>query len=410
MRWWRSALAVVATSVTVSALIVVGFLVSGSAAHRPPAVRPVVTAGAVAPAVVPWAALPPSPPPWHPTPTASPAPPPAVSPPCAAAVLRARFGPRNGATGHWLIPLTITNIGGRTCRLSGAPPVVATSPGMPPVVADHHVFLPDNGWGGDLAPGRSARLDMDTTAACIRYPAGNAPMARWRIAVTAPGGGVVTVSSPPLPLACGLHSGRFIVAERPDNVQNPPTYPWQDLRASLHAPIAVAPGSVLHFTLSLENVSNHSIALEPCPAYAVAVPGALYRHELNCAAVPGHAVAGGSTVTFAMQAAIPARAPLGPASVKWDAGWAGSAIIGQAAETPLTIARNPASVPSPAPPYRCRRRPRHTWRNMAACRVLSHMPCRAGLPVSLTCSGDSNSRSRARSGTVFRCRRASPTR
>ena len=68
----------------------------------------------------------------------------------------------------------------------------------------------------------------------------------------------------------------------------------------MSAPGTLRNGAVLDYTVTLTNVSGHTLRFDPCPGYAEGLKGAVVaNYELNCAAVPE--LAAGKSRTFAME-------------------------------------------------------------------------------------------------------------
>ncbi len=81
------------------------------------------------------------------------------------------------------------------------------------------------------------------------------------------------------------------------------TTPPTDLDVSVSVAGSVRNGGTLDYSVTLTNVSGHTLRFDPCPGYAEAIKGiAIARYELNCAVVP--ALAPGESRTFAMELSL----------------------------------------------------------------------------------------------------------
>jgi hypothetical protein len=94
---------------------------------------------------------------------------------------------------------------------------------------------------------------------------------------------------------------------------------YLDVTIRIDAPATVHRGSVLTYTVTLNNRSNQDYSLATCPDYnEIVVPfkeaGAQY--QLNCS--PVGTIAAGRSATFAMRLEIPENAPTGATQIEWS--------------------------------------------------------------------------------------------
>jgi hypothetical protein len=69
---------------------------------------------------------------------------------------------------------------------------------------------------------------------------------------------------------------------------------------SISAPYPARLGRALDYTVTLTNVSGHTLSFTPCPGYAEAIKGVVIaRYLLNCAKVP--LLGADQSRTFAME-------------------------------------------------------------------------------------------------------------
>jgi hypothetical protein len=124
--------------------------------------------------------------------------------------------------------------------------------------------------------------------------------------------------------------------------------PWTDLAADIQVPSVATAGQTLRYYLTLRNMGDQPVPLEPCPVYVehlwsgntiVTEP----RYVLNCALVA--AIAPGSSTTFEMVLEIPGDAPPGSATLLWATDGLGPG----SQKLPITIAPPGSAIGSVAP-------------------------------------------------------------
>jgi hypothetical protein len=160
------------------------------------------------------------------------------------------------------------------------------------------------------------------------------------IDATFPDGTHFKLSVPALPVASctsimgkNLGEGWFQSVDQPQRT----VLPASSLEPIVSLPQSAVVGQVMHFAVALQNNYAVPISLEPCPVYTIRVSilttsghedGQLIQaYTLNCA--PVKTIAPKSAVAFAMQAPIPADAPITDSlQVDWWLGAPGSLNIG----------------------------------------------------------------------------------
>lgn len=340
--------AVAATMFLVLAASAVGALVGRSGEALPSDhASPELPASAV-----PWVGLPA--PEGRDLPTAHRTPPAADARPCRADDVTARQHLTDGAGGHLAYLVGFRNTSGSACLLRGYPAaVVATEPGAPDVRGTDGSFFPSPR-AGNISPGRTAFLVVETDSECGALPGGGTVGPTYHhLAVTLPGGGTVPVDMRDglRPGPCGLHIGRFHV-EQPTPPE--PKDPLRDIRVSLRLPRTIVRGSTLVYGVRLTNRTDHPASLDPCPGYfetllspqsqasaglpeaSRVVPGTDYSKaswSLNCAPV-GAILAHGST-WFAMRLDVPVNVPAGRYTVEWSL--IGGQLLKAHAGGPITV-------------------------------------------------------------------------
>jgi hypothetical protein len=85
-------------------------------------------------------------------------------------------------------------------------------------------------------------------------------------------------------------------------------------------PATVRAGTVLHYTVTLSNPTKTTIKLKRCPGYSEGVyaSGLIVRRSLalNCDTV--RAIGAHNHVTYAMELAVPRKAPAGVSKFSWS--------------------------------------------------------------------------------------------
>src|SRR6266576_4168315 len=290
-------------------------------------------------------------------PTPSPMVIPAGTRPCQAADLQAVFGGIGALTGGQLsASILFANRSGSACILQGVPGVqlfdsgghqipLTTRPaeGLPPAgpvlvqpgSADVQAFIPRAGiayvgidWQThDGAGFACAPTPREATAVAVSFPAvGSSPrlaisdvMARW--STIAPCYGQVAVSA---------------FQQWPSPEATPTPNPLGSLAIRIDAPSSVTAGSVLGYTVTLQNTGSQQFAFPTdCPVYlewaSDSTRGvAKEPHILNCRLAG--TIAPGRSARFAMQIPVPSGTQPGPYELRWQ--FVGSAdLMGQGKAT-----------------------------------------------------------------------------
>ena len=226
----------------------------------------------------------------------------------------------NGATGMTFTTLPLRNISDAPCLLVGRPTrVAAQAAGKPDVVATNGLNLDSGGVGGDLQPGKSGYLTVETDRDCdARYATPNTfPTNNYTsLAITLPSGTTLDVPLQ-LDVECGLKTGGLGVD------QPPPTEPVDtrtDLQPTIDAPDTVTAGQTLTYVVTLTNPTGSAISLAHCPGYVEWMgtdSGGVAKESLglNCSTVDE--IAAGKSVRYEMKLDLPADAPPGPLMLRW---------------------------------------------------------------------------------------------
>src|SRR6266851_913475 len=275
-------------------------------------------------------------------PTPSPTLIPAGTQPCQAADLRPVFGGISALPGGQLAAsILFGNRSATACVLQGVPAVqlfesaghqipltTTVAQGMPsdpvlvqPGTADVQAHIPRAGIA-------YAEIDWQTHDGA-GFPCAPIPQEGTAVAMSLPGGGGslrIAVSDPMSRWSTIAPCyGRLAVSafqHWPAPEPSPPPDPLASLTIRIDAPSSVTPGSVLHYTVSLQNSGSQPIVFPAdCPVYgqwAADSTKAFAKdfYLLNCR--PVGTVASGQSVRFAMQMAVPSATGPGQYTLTWQ--------------------------------------------------------------------------------------------
>jgi hypothetical protein len=259
-----------------------------------------------------------------------------------------------GGGGQTLETFELTDVSATPCILKGYPRVVATEPGKPAVVAGHASgpFFVEQQTSATMSPGSYTTLSLETERDCdARYAVANkySTLIYNTATVAIPGGGGVVLHDD-FDVLCGLYTGQFAVAQpQPEYTQSA----IQGATAQIELPSAVDAGSTLRYVIDLTNPTTHDMVLDPCPSYQQALgEGGKDPLEFNCSVV--HLLHAGQTQRFAMELAVPADFPTGPAAVYWNVAATVDPYIGargsinvRGADTPCLASQLSGSISGP---------------------------------------------------------------
>jgi hypothetical protein len=264
-----------------------------------------------------WADLP-APPPYDPNPLPT-TPPPVGAPACTARQLVGRSLGYPGISQDDGDVVSLRNISGRTCLLTGAVHAVLYGHGAPDLTVSSHgsQHMPETA-SFDMPPGQSTEVWFFATGDCGSGPPTGIkaiPITSARIRI--PGDGDVLVSSLRMPRECGTPTVEAFQQALP--LKTYPPSPLQGAKAFIEAPATVRAGEAINYVVTLANLTRQPITMTPCPGFEqwlnVGTPGKDV-YGLNCA---GHRLlAAGQRLRFQMRLAIPADAPSGPAQLRWS--------------------------------------------------------------------------------------------
>ena len=265
---------------------------------------------------------------------------PAGTRPCQAADLQVVFGGIGALTGGQLAASVLFgNQSASACVLQGVPAVQlfdsaghqipltnTVAQGMPsdPVLvqsgtADVQAHFPRAG---------IAYVEMDwQTHDGAGFPCAPIPKEGTSVAVSLPGGSLRVAVSDAMSRWSSIAPcyGRVAVSpfqQWPAPEASPTPNPVGSLTIRIDAPSSVTAGSVLQYTVTLQNTGSQPVVFPAdCPVYlewAADSTRALAKeaHVLNCRAVG--TIAPGQSVRFAMQTSVPSGTQPGPYDLRWQ--------------------------------------------------------------------------------------------
>jgi len=267
-----------------------------------------------------------------------PIPAPVVPPTCRLADLYVASSGSNGATGHVLYGIAITNHGTTACSLTGSPGISLVTPQGTVLSLPQQPEL-----GGMVGTAKSHALLPPNQAAPVPYQAsvGASFMFEWyycggtvpqvaAVDIALPGTvGVRRVpllpQAPQIPSRCDDPSLGRVVLVGP--IQGPTADSIAVMPAAPRVTLAGVPdnlvaGQTLRYEVTITNDSAAVILFDTCPAYDEGfTPDAMVTYVLNCE--PVGRLDTGASATFAMELTVrpSPKAPLGPQKFLWRLHW-----------------------------------------------------------------------------------------
>jgi hypothetical protein len=252
-------------------------------------------------------------------PTAAP-----VARPCAGGDLRVGAGAAGAYRGLATQEVRLTNIGTDACQLTGFPnvqllpaneaPQTVGASDVAPQLANERV---------DLAPGDEVVMLLGTPGVC---EAANKPQRKVskRLQLALPGGGLKVLEGVHIDTLCGRATVVQFQAVRNEAAANAKSLKLgsslNQLTGTLRAPDDATRGSTLHYIVTLSNPTGNPISLASCPTYTQSLyadgKAADSTLRLNCVAA-GAQIAANASVSFDMQAQVPADLAPGNLKLSW---------------------------------------------------------------------------------------------
>lgn len=238
---------------------------------------------------------------------------PAAKRPCAASDLQIVLGRAGAYHGKATQEIQFTNRGTDKCYLIDAPNLGAPNLQLLPRGEAARTVDPST-LGAErveLSPGERAIVLIGTPGTC---DAAVNPERKviTRLNVAPLGGGSVTLDGAHVDTSCGPASVVWSHGVDTDAVAAASAGPLSQLVGTLNAPQVATRGDTLRYTVTLANPTGKAISLSPCPAYSQSLNAegktSSQTLRLNCDAAGGQ-IPAKSSVTFEMQAPVPADMP-----------------------------------------------------------------------------------------------------
>lgn len=244
--------------------------------------------------------------------------------PCASGELQVAAGPAGAYRGQATQEIRLTNIGTAACHLTGFPSAQLQPAGEAPQTVGASETAPQLANERiDLAPGEGVVMLLGTPGSC---EAANQPERKVskRLQLALPGGGLKVLDGVHVDTLCGRAS---VIKFHPVQNDAAVSAKLAKLGSSLHqltgtlsVPDEATRGSTLHYTVTLSNPTGNPISLAACPAYTQSLyadgKAADSTLRLNCGAA-GAQIAANSSVSFEMQAQVPADLAAGNVKLSW---------------------------------------------------------------------------------------------
>ncbi|MFL6673259.1 MAG: DUF4232 domain-containing protein [Massilia sp.] len=243
---------------------------------------------------------------------------------CASSDLRIAAGAAGAYRGQATQEIRLTNIGADACHLAGFPSVQLLAANEAPQTVGASEAAPQLANERlELAPGDEVVMLLGTPGVC---EAANQPQRKIsnRLQLALPGGGMKVLDGVHIDTLCGratvvsLQAVQSEAAVNARSVKRGATL--SQLTGTLSAPDEATRGSTLRYTVTLSNPTANPISLASCPAYTQSLyvdgKAADSTMRLNCGAA-GAQIAANSSVSFEMQAQVPAELPAGTLKLSW---------------------------------------------------------------------------------------------
>lgn len=242
---------------------------------------------------------------------------PAAQRPCAASDLQIVLGGAGAYRGKATQEIQFTNRSTDKCYLIDAPNLQLLPRGETARTVDPSTLGAER---VELSPGERTIVLIGTPGTC---DAAVNPERKviTRLNVAPLGGGSVTLDGAHVDTSCGPASVVWFQGVDTDAVAAASASPLSQLVGTLNVPQVATRGDTLRYTVTLANPTGKAISLSPCPAYSQSLNAegktSSQTLRLNCDAAGGQ-IPAKSSVTFEMQAPVPADMPGIGVKLSWE--------------------------------------------------------------------------------------------
>jgi hypothetical protein len=261
--------------------------------------------------------------PWLNQPAAERAAPAAAAPngafPCASTDLQIVAGPAGAYRGQATQEIRLTNIGANACHLPGFPAAQLMPAGESPQSVGPSEAAPQLATERiDIAPGQEVIMLLGTPGSCDAAARPQRKVSR-RIQLALPGGGIKVLDGVYLDTLCGrANVVKFQPVQKEGTAATTPSLSL--VTGTMVAPDEAVRGGTVRYTVTLSNPSANPVSLAACPAYTQTIysegKSSASTMLLNCGGAGGQIPAKAS-VSFEMQAQVPADLAPGSAKLSW---------------------------------------------------------------------------------------------
>jgi len=221
--------------------------------------------------------------------------------------------------------LKVSKAGAGACVLAGAPALaLVADDGSRQAMSALQTPAEVSARSVTLSAEGDAVLLVGTPGTCDAA-AGDRREVAHRLELAPAGGGTLVVPGVQVDTLCGPARVVYLDADVDEARQvaraTPEAAARRALTARLQAPATAVRGQPLHYVVTLTNHADTPIDLSPCPSYAQSlhVEGRSVdsRYRLNCAAAGGR-IAPHASLSFDMQAAVPAELAGANVKLSWS--------------------------------------------------------------------------------------------
>lgn len=243
---------------------------------------------------------------------------------CAAGDLQIVAGAAGAYRGQATQEVRLTNIGADACHLPGFPSVQLLPAGEAPQTVGASDAAPHLATERvDLAPGNEVVMLLGTPGFCEAANGVQRKVSK-RLQLALPGGGVKALDGVHVDTLCGRATVLKVIPVQNDGAASAKALasaaPFSQLTGTLSVPDEATRGDTLRYTVTLSNPTANPVSLASCPAYTQSLyangKAAGNTLRLNCAAA-GAQIAAGASISFEMQAQVPADLAAGDLKLSW---------------------------------------------------------------------------------------------
>lgn len=239
--------------------------------------------------------------------------------PCAGSDLQIVAGPAGAYRGQATQEIRLTNTSANACHLAGFPAAQLMPAGESPQSVGASDAAPQLATERiDIAPGQEVTMLLATPGSCEAAAKPQRKVSR-RVQLALPGGGIKVLDGVYLDTLCGRAAVIKFQPIQKDRAA-PATAILGVVTGTMSAPDEAIRGAAARYTVTLSNPTANPVSLAACPAYTQTIyadgKSASSTLLLNCSGAGGQ-IPAKSSVSFEMQAQVPAELAPGSAKLSW---------------------------------------------------------------------------------------------